>query len=96
MFKILVAIFFGVFLWSGLHAAQQNNLTKNQIMITDNGFIINLEGYLFPADTISYIGNGIYSASVAYYGSCGRCGWALDRNGKCPNQSCNQYGPREK
>lgn len=26
-------------------------------------------------------------------GNCGRCGWALNEKGKCPNPNCSQYGP---
>lgn len=94
MLKWIVGIFFSSFLFMfGLCAASPHYLTKNQIMITDNGFVINVDGQLYPAETITYQGSGIYSVSQAYYGSCRRCGWALDKDGRCPNQNCNGYGP---
>lgn len=39
------------------------------------------------------LGLSVCAFAAEYYGSCGRCGWALDKNGKCTNQNCNQYGP---
>lgn len=45
-----------------------------------------------------YLIAGFFALTVCafaaeYYGSCGRCGWALDKDGKCTNMNCNQYGP---
>ena len=62
--------------------------------MTNNGFFFFLDDFVVPACDISYIGNGIYAAE--YYGQCGRCGWAKDQNGKCSNQNCNGYGPRDR
>jgi hypothetical protein len=80
--------------WLGVFAASPQSLTKDQIILTEYGIYSLYEGCAVPISTISFIGNGIYSAE--YYGHCGRCGWPVDQNGKCTNQNCNQYGPRER
>ena len=74
--------------------AQEITVSYDKIITTSDGIFIKIDGILSPFDTISYVGNGIYAAE--YYGQCGRCGWALDKTGKCTNQNCNQYGPRER
>jgi hypothetical protein len=74
--------------------AQEIAVSHDKIMTTSEGIFIKIDGIFSPFDTISYVGNGIYAAE--YYGQCGRCGWALDKAGKCTNQNCNQYGPRER
>lgn len=37
----------------------------------------------------------ICAFAAEYYGSCGKCGWALDKSGRCTNGNCNGYGPRD-
>ena len=93
MWKIIAIIFFSCFSLLGVYAAQPQLVTRSQINVTDNGFVVNFEGHLYPVSTITYMESGIYAVSLEYYGSCGRCGWVLDKNGKCTNQNCNQYGP---
>jgi hypothetical protein len=95
MWKVLVVVFFSCFSLLGAYAEQPQFLVPTQIMITNNGFVINVDGQLYPAETITYSGNGLYSTSVEYYGSCRKCGWALEKDGRCPNQNCNGYGPRQ-
>ncbi len=43
--------------------------------------------------TISFVIISVYALATEYYGSCGRCGWALSKNGSCSNAQCNGYGP---
>lgn len=78
-------------IFASLGFADQIMVSQDKILMTSQGIFININGNLAQTDTISYLGNGIYAAE--YYGQCGRCGWALDKNGKCTNQNCNQYGP---
>lgn len=74
--------------------ADEISISHDKIMMTSDGIFINLYGHFAQCTSIQYLGNGIYAAE--YYGQCGRCGWALNENGKCTNQNCNQYGPRER
>lgn len=78
----------------GAFAESQPYLTKDQIIMTEAGIFILDDGVPVPVSHVSYLGSGIFAAE--YYGQCGRCGWALDKNGKCTNQNCNQYGPRDR
>jgi len=88
-------LFIFLLLFSPLAAfAQEYVIASEKINVTSEGILINLCGDLKPVYSVSYQGNGIYAAE--YYGQCGRCGWALDPNGKCTNRNCNQYGPRER
>ena len=79
-----------------LEAASDQYFTKNQIILTDNGIYINLDGNLIATESIAYFGNGLYQCDQPYYGSCGRCGWPRDKNGKCTNQNCTGYGPPDR
>lgn len=90
MFKFIVSLFILSF---SLVFAENFVLPKNQILVTDKGIMFELDNMLFEAQSISYMGNGMYQ--VSNYGHCGRCGWPVDQNGKCTNQNCEQYGPRE-
>lgn len=78
----------------GAYAESPHYLTKDQIIMTESGFFFLLDSHAVPSPSVTYIGSGVYAAE--YYGQCGRCGWALDKNGKCTNQNCNQYGPRDR
>lgn len=74
--------------------ATEYMMSADKILLTSEGIFVNIDSHLVTTDTVTYLGSGIYT--VQYYGQCGRCGWALDENGKCSNQNCNQYGPRER
>lgn len=91
MFKFILSLFLLSF---SLVFAENIVLPKNQILVTDKGIMFEMNDMLFEASGITYIGNGMYE--VANYGHCGRCGWPLSKTGKCTNQNCNQYGPRER
>ena len=79
-----------------LNAAESQIFTKNQIILTDNGIYINLDGHLITTESVAYLGNGLYQCDQPYYGSCGRCGWPRDQQGRCTNQNCNGYGPPDR
>ena len=74
-------------------AFSNSYFNKNDIMLTDSGIFLQVNGELFNVDAITYVGNGMYQVSQQYYGSCGRCGWPRDQNGRCSNGNCNGYGP---
>ncbi len=79
--------------------ADQIAVSQDKILMTSQGLFLNIDGNLTQAEAISYVGNGIYSATVSeqpYYGHCGRCGWPRDENGKCTNRNCNGYGPPDR
>ena len=84
---ILIVIFTCSFL-SGFCADGPHYLTQKQIVVTSFGFVVNLNGQLYPADTITYTGRGIYRVTPTYYGSCPECGWALNSDIKCSNGKC--------
>jgi len=33
---------------------------------------------------------------MSNHGHCGKCGWALNSKGRCPNKNCHGYGPAPK
>ena len=68
-------------------------IPQNKILMTNEGIFLNIDGNLTQAESVTYLNNGLYQAN---YGHCGRCGWPVNENGKCTNQNCNQYGPRER
>lgn len=68
-------------------------VSQDKILMTSQGLFLNIDGNLTEAASISFQGNGIYAAE--YYGHCGRCGWPVDKNGRCQNQNCNGYGPNK-
>jgi len=78
--------------------AEMALLPKSHILMTDKGIFLDMDDIFLQAQSVHYMGNGLYQVNYAgeYYGQCGRCGWALNENGKCTNQNCNQYGPRER
>lgn len=81
-----------------LCASSPQLVTASQIMITNHGIMVNIngQGQILQTSAVVHVGNGVYEINAEYYGSCRRCGWALDQGGKCTNQNCNQYGPRER
>jgi hypothetical protein len=87
---------FLLFSWAGSCAASPLYLTTKQIIVANEGFFINVDGIIFQAQSIEYLGNGIYLTSDSYYGSCNRCGWPINKDGQCINRSCNQNGPEQK
>lgn len=96
MKKVLLTLFLLSF---SFLFAQNIVVPKNHILVTEQGIFFDMDDILMQAQTISFMGNGLYEVTYGakeYYGQCGRCGWALDQNGKCTNQNCNQYGPRER
>lgn len=76
-------------------SAQSQLVNANQIMITNHGIMVNIngQGQIFQTETVTYVGNGIYEIDVNYYGTCRRCGWPRDERG-CTNQICDGYGPK--
>ena len=70
--------------------------TKGNVILTDNGMFVNLDGNLVSTDFIIYMGNGLYKSSQPYYGSCAKCGWPRDEKGKCTNKNCTGYGPPDR
>jgi hypothetical protein len=91
-----LALFFCFSLSSAFAAPSSVMTTANQIMITNHGIMVNIEGQLTTTSAVVHVGNGVYEINAEYYGSCGRCGGPLTQEGKCTNQNCNQYGPRER
>lgn len=91
--KKIISLFLTIFFSFQMYAFSVS-LPHERVYLTPEGIYLNMEDGFMAAQSISYLGNGIYAAE--YYGQCGRCGWALDKNGKCTNQNCNQYGPRER
>jgi hypothetical protein len=73
--------------------ADEGLFSCDKILMTNQGIFIKLENNLVEANTVTYVSDGMYNVA---YGHCGRCGWVLDEKGKCTNQNCNQYGPRER
>lgn len=92
--KFIIFFLFSCFLSLGVCAGSQQYLTKDQIILTNSGMFLLVDDMACPAYSVAYAGEGMYS--VEYYGQCGRCGWAVDKNGKCTNQNCNQSGPRDR
>lgn len=93
--RIRSAIYVMGFLALFLSQVMANEIVmeQNKILMTNEGLFLNIDGNLTQAESVTYLGNGLYKAN---YGHCGRCGWPVDQNGKCTNQNCNQYGPRER
>jgi hypothetical protein len=88
--KLIIALF----LLCSSAFATEYMMSADKILLTSEGIFVNIDSHLVNPHSVTYLGSGIYT--VQYYGQCGRCGWALDENGKCSNQNCNQYGPRER
>jgi hypothetical protein len=78
--------------------AQSQLVTANQIMITNHGIMVNIngQGQIHQSNAVVHVGNRVYEIDAEYYGSCGSCGWPLTQSGKCSNKNCNQYGPKER
>jgi len=91
--KKILSLFLTLLFGSQMYAVSVS-LPNEKVYVTEEGIFLNMPDGFMPAQSLSYLGNGYYAAE--YYGQCGRCGWALDKNGKCTNQNCNQYGPRER
>lgn len=80
--------------------ANQHVVTKNQILLTNEGIFCDIDGSLQQVDTINYL-NGYYLAipKPQAAGSCSQCGSRRGPDGKCQNPYCNnsgRNGPREK
>lgn len=73
--------------------ANDQYFSRNDILMTEHGIFVVQEGQLTQTGSVTYLGDGVYCSNQEYYGSCGRCGWALDKKGKCRNKTCNGYGP---
>lgn len=69
-------------------------LTSKQIIITEDGIMLNINGHLMTTESITYVGNGLYSVESNYYGQCGRCGYPRNAEGMCTNMNCDKNGPR--
>lgn len=90
MFKILSVLFLLSCFSLGAFAESPHYLTRDQILMNDNGIFVNVAGSLFHTDTITHIGNGIYQAEI--YAACRKCG-SVTIDGKCENRNCDGYGP---
>lgn len=79
-------------LFSGITLqAEIRCLSSDNILVTHEGLFAIIDNHLTECYEVTHLGDGIYR--IEYYGSCGRCGWAVDETGKCKNRNCNQYGP---
>ena len=71
--------------------AQPQFVTAKQLMFTNHGIIVNIEGNIMVIPLAVYVGHGVYEINDEYYGSCIRCGWPMSQDGRCTNKNCNQY-----
>jgi hypothetical protein len=88
MFKALACL---LLLNFSLLFAENIVLPKNHVLVTEQGIFVEINNNLMQAESVSYVGNGMYE--VTNYGYCGRCGWPIGERG-CTNQNCDGYGPR--
>jgi hypothetical protein len=90
LFFIIVTLFLSL---SGLYAQSQNCLTKNQILLTNEGIYCEIAGNICAVDTITYCaGQYIAIQKPMAAGQCDNCGSRFGPNGRCENQSCNNSG----
>ena len=101
MLRCLFVLFFSFFSLGGLYAGSQVFLTKNQVLLTNEGIFVDYNGSLAKANSLEFCG-AIYIASIdspQLAGQCCQCGSRIGPNGQCENQYCNnsgRNGPREK
>ena len=90
LFLSLVTLFLSL---SGLYAQSQNCLTKNQILLTNEGIFCEINGSLQSVDSITYCqGQYIAIQKPMAAGQCSNCGSRIGPNGRCDNQYCNNSG----
>lgn len=92
IFLSALAFCFSLF-WQPSVYADCIQVKSDQMMITTSGILINFKGILFFPTSLTYLENGVYEIVCEYYGSCFRCGYPIQENGRCANRLCNQYGP---
>lgn len=81
--------FLGIFLFSSTLSAQSQFVMAKQLMFTNHGIIVNIDGSIMVTAMAVYVGHGIYEINDEYYGSCLHCGWPLSKEGQCTHQNCN-------
>jgi len=73
---------------------QQVFLTKNQVLLTNEGIFIDYQGVLTQANSLEFLENS-YIASInnPQVGRvCRKCGSNIGPDGKCENASCSNSG----
>jgi hypothetical protein len=93
MKSTFIALFLTIFSFCGLHAGYVPYFTHDKINVTEDGFMVNIDGKLHAIETITYAGNGLYVHVQEHHSHCTCCGWII-KDGQCTNQNCNGYGPR--
>lgn len=101
MFKYIGTLFFLSISLCGLYAEPHICLTKNQILLTNDGIYVDYNGSLAKASSLIYF-DECYCASIVspqIAGHCGNCGSRRTAEGRCENQNCEnsgRNGPRER
>ena len=65
-------------------------VSRENILVTNDGIFINHEGQLMVVESITFHCEGFYQVTAEGY--CQQCGWKL-KDGRCPNRNCDGRGP---